>query len=281
MIRTILVDDMPKARRVLRRMLEKIEGVEIVAEMGNAIEAIQYVETHEVDLVFMDIEMPGMLGMEGTKRISEMENPPLIIFVTAYMEYMLDAWKTQAIYYIVKPYLQEDVEEAIQKYKLIRHKDQRFTSETKDEVVKVSCFPIFRVEKNGIVVHFSSKRSKELMAYLIHCKGGWVDNADICAHVLEGMDEEKAKNNLRTYIRRLKLTLEAVGAAHIIEQSYGKIRINTENVECDYYQYLVGKTELFEGEYLREYSWAEPTVAVMFVNLNKNLFENKKFSEEK
>lgn len=270
MIRTILVDDMPKARKVLRRMLEKIEDIEVIGEMNNAIEAIQFVENNSVDLVFIDIEMPGISGIEGAIQISRRGNPPLVVFVTAYMDYMLDAWKTEAIYYIVKPYLQEDVEEAVKKYCRITDK-LSVTSEKdiKEGILRINCFPVFHVEKDGIAVPFKSKRSKELMAYLIHCKGTWLENADVCANILEEMDEEKAKNNLRTYIRRLKLELEAVGESHIIEQAYGKIRINTENVECDYYQYLLGNTRLFEGEYLREYSWAEPTVAIMFGELMK------------
>lgn len=265
MIRTILVDDMPKARRLLRRMLDDVPEVQVEEEFGTAVEAIEYIRNHKVDLVFMDIEMPGMSGTEGVKILGEMDYAPSVVFVTAYADHMLEAWKTEAIYYIVKPFMEEDILEAIQKYKLVeRKRTPKLEELDAREGIQVSCFPIFSVKNHGETVLFKSKRSKELMAYLIHCKGSWVENGDICAILLEDMEEDKAKNNLRTYIRRLKLTLDEAGITDVIEQTYGKIRLNTEHMECDYYQYLAGKTQLFKGEYLREYSWAEPVVATMY-----------------
>lgn len=276
MIRTILVDDMPKARRMLRRMLEEINEVQIEGEFTTAVEAIDYIREHEVDLVFMDIEMPGISGTEGTKIIAELDPAPLVVFVTAYADHMLEAWKTEAIYYIVKPFQEEDILEAIQKYKLVvgkrLHKSEAIITHSSmhnniQKNIQISCFPVFNVKIDGVTVSFKSKRSKELMAYLIHCRGSWVDNGDICATLLEDMEEDKAKNNLRTYLRRLKLILDEAGITDVIEQTYGKIRLNTENMECDYYQYLEGQTQLFKGEYLREYSWAEPVVATMYSDI--------------
>lgn len=146
---------------------------------------------------------------------------------------------------------------------LLSDKGIEIVDQNKDKIA-ITCFPIFNVFVNGIPLDFKSKKAKELMAYLVHCKGGWVEKLDVCGAVLEEMDEKKAKNNLRIYTNRLKKTMEEAGVPDIIEQSYGKIRINTKKIECDYYKYLEGQTLLFQGEYLKEYSWAEPALAEMY-----------------
>lgn len=259
MIKVIIVDDMPKARNMLRRYLNDIEDIEILTDIGTAVEAVEYVKENEVDLVFMDIEMPEMNGIEGAKIMAQEEHAPTIIFLTAYSDYALDAWKTDAIYYVVKPFSKEEVRQAVEKYRKINN-----ISAKPEDKIEVMCFPVFNVFINGKPVYFKNKKAKEVMAYLVHYKGGWVENADICYAVMEEMDEEKAKNNLRTYVNRLRTTLEDVGINDVVEHSYGKLRVNPDKFECDYYQYLAGNQLLFQGEYLKEYSWAEPALAAMY-----------------
>lgn len=252
---------MPKARRMLKRILANIEEVEILADLPTAVDAIEYVKHQEVDLVFMDIEMPEMNGIEGAKILAQEENPPEIVFMTAYSDYAIEAWRTDAIYYVVKPFALADVQAAVGKYKKLHRVD---TAVKEQGEIQVMCFPVFNVFYKGEPVYFKNKKAKELMAFLVHYKGGWVENADICYAILEEMDEEKAKNNLRTYVNRLKITLESAGITDIIEQAYGKVRVNPEKFQCDYYQYLEGNKLLFQGEYLKEYSWAEPALAAMY-----------------
>lgn len=258
MIRVIIVDDMPKARCMLRMLLSDIEDIEVVNDFGDAIEALDFLGEHKIDIVFMDIEMPELNGLDAADRVAELEDAPEVIFLTAYSEYSLEAWKTDAIAYLVKPFVLEDIAIAIEKYRKLHR-----IKEIKKDKIEVMCFPVFNVFLNGKPVYFKNKKAKEVMAYLVHSRGGWVENNDICSEIFEEMEEDKAKNNLRTYVSRLKITLEEAGIHDIIEQSYGKLRINTEKIQCDYYAYLEGDTNLFSGEYLKEYYWAEPTLAIM------------------
>ncbi|MFI3237251.1 MAG: response regulator [Lachnospiraceae bacterium] len=257
MIRTIIVDDMPKARRLLNLLMKDMPEISVIADFPDAISAIEYIDKHEVDLIFMDIEMPVLNGIDAAKEISKRKNPPGIIFLTAYTEFSLDAWETEAIAYLLKPYEFNDISRAVEKFKA--------TSPRYEQVpqLEVLCFPVFNVFIKGSPLYFKNKKAKEVMAYLVYHKGGWVDNLSLCYAVLEEMDEPLAKANLRTYVNRLKVTLEQFGISDIIEQSYGKIRIKTELFSCDYYEYLKGNTYLFSGEFLKEYSWAEPALATM------------------
>lgn len=258
MISVIIVDDMPKARSMLRMLLGDLEDVEVVADFSNGITAIEYLKSNPVDLMFLDIEMPEMDGLEVANIVAQIQEPPEIVFATAYAQYSMDAWGTDAISYIVKPYSREAIHSTIEKYR--RQHPVIIPPEPR---LKVQCFPLFNVFIDDAPVYFKNRKAKELLAFLVHNRGGWSENGDICANVLEEMDEELAKNNLRTYVKRLKTTLEGVGMGDMIEQHYGASRVDTTKFQCDYYRYLDGETQLFQGEYLKEYSWAEPALARM------------------
>lgn len=261
MITTILVDDMPKARSMLRMLLAPIPDVEVVADFSDAISAIEYLKSNPVDLVFLDIEMPEMSGLDAAPIIAALAQPPQIIFSTAYAQYSLQAWTTDALSYIVKPYSSSDIADAIEKCR--RHLVVEVAPPPR---VDVSCFPIFNIFVDDTPIYFKNKKAKELLAFLVHNKGGWTENSDICFNILDSMDEEQAKNNLRTYVKRLKLTLEEAGVVDILAHQYGALRVDRNKFNCDYYRYLDGDFQLFPGEYLKEYSWAEPTLALMLKN---------------
>ncbi len=260
MIRVILVDDMPKARNMLRMLLANLSDVEIVADFGDAVAAIDFLKETSVDLVFMDIEMPEMNGLEAEAVISTLPNPPKIIFSTAYASYSIRAWGTDAISYIVKPYSLQAIQDAVEKF---RRQLQPIAVQPDTLRIEISCFPIFNVFIDGSPIYFKSKKAKELLAFLVHSRGGWTENTDICYNILEDMDEDMAKNNLRTYVKRLKLTLESSGITDLIDQQYGALKVDKTKFGCDYYRYLEGDGSLFSGEYLKEYSWAEPALAAM------------------
>jgi DNA-binding LytR/AlgR family response regulator len=100
MVRCLVVDDEPMARDVLRRYIEKVPGLEIAAECSNAIDALLFLQDSMVDLIFLDIRMPELLGTEFVKSL---RNPPKIIFTTAYKEYALDGFELDAVDYLLKP----------------------------------------------------------------------------------------------------------------------------------------------------------------------------------
>lgn len=99
-IRCIIVDDEPLARQVLRSYIDKIPSLDLVKECGDAMQAAAYIHTHGVDLIFLDIKMPGMTGMDLLKSF---ESPPKVIITTAYSEYALQGYEYAVIDYLLKP----------------------------------------------------------------------------------------------------------------------------------------------------------------------------------
>lgn len=108
----IIVDDESLARKGLRLRLEKISGIEVVAECSNGREALASVAELDPDVMFLDIQMPGMTGFDVVSNLQE-DGMPLVIFVTAYDEYAIKAFDVQAVDYLLKPIEADRLEEAV------------------------------------------------------------------------------------------------------------------------------------------------------------------------
>lgn len=115
-IRALIVDDEPKARRAIRILLGRDPEIEVVAEAGTVDEAVARIEEHEPDLLYLDVQMPGPDGFETLSRIDP-ERVPWTIFVTAYEEYALQAFESDAVDYLLKPYNDERFEQALERAK--------------------------------------------------------------------------------------------------------------------------------------------------------------------
>ena len=111
----LIVDDEPLARDRLVRMVEKIQDFCVVAQVDNAERAVEAVRMHDPDVVLLDVRMPGEDGLSAARQISELGDPPAIIFCTAYDEYALDAFGTEAVGYLLKPVKQEQLEAVLSK----------------------------------------------------------------------------------------------------------------------------------------------------------------------
>ena len=133
----------------------------------------------------------------------------------------------------------------------------------------IRCFPDFELFINETPVSFKSRKAKELLALLVHYEGNWVPIDKITFCLLENCEEHSSKNYSRTILYRLKQALAPYHLEQLVESAYGKMRVHTEQFTCDYYNYLQGQTELFQGDYMGEYPWAETTRAAMWTKMVK------------
>ena len=113
-MKAIIIDDERLARKELTSLLEKHKEIEIVAEAANADEALELINEHQPDLLFLDIQMPGKTGFE---LLELLDSVPKVIFTTAYDEYALKAFEVNALDYLQKPIQPERLEESIAKLK--------------------------------------------------------------------------------------------------------------------------------------------------------------------
>jgi two-component system response regulator AlgR len=113
MTSVLIVDDEALARDRLKRMIGKLEGFHVVAEAVNGEMAVKYCQSHNVDVVLMDIRMPGMDGIAAARQLAALEQPPALIFCTAYGEYALEAFDVNAVGYLLKPVNQQKLAAAL------------------------------------------------------------------------------------------------------------------------------------------------------------------------
>jgi DNA-binding LytR/AlgR family response regulator len=111
--RCLIVDDEPLARELIRGHAGKLENFEIVAECGNAMSAMEALRNHQVDLLFLDIKMPQITGLDFLKTL---KNPPKVIITTAYSQYALEGFELDVVDYLMKPVTFERFFKAVNKY---------------------------------------------------------------------------------------------------------------------------------------------------------------------
>ena len=116
----LIIDDEPLARDLIRNHIEKLDNFEIVAECGDAMKALQELRDQQVDLMFMDIQMPQITGIEFLKIL---KNPPKVIITTAFREYALDGFELDVVDYLLKPITFERFLKSVNKYYQITHED--------------------------------------------------------------------------------------------------------------------------------------------------------------
>lgn len=111
-LRCLLIDDEPQALKILSTYINSLSGLEIVGQCKNALEALKILHEKTVDLIFLDIKMPKILGTDFLRNLS---HPPKVIFVTAYRDYAVDGYELDAVDYLVKPVSFERFIKAISK----------------------------------------------------------------------------------------------------------------------------------------------------------------------
>ncbi len=122
-LRTLIVDDEPVARKILREELELVEDVEIVAEADSGAAALEQIARHQPDLVFLDLHMPAMGGLDVVRRLKRGTHIPVIVIVTAYDQFAIQAFEAGAIDYLLKPVGQERLAEAVERARRLTARD--------------------------------------------------------------------------------------------------------------------------------------------------------------
>lgn len=173
-LRVAIVDDEPMARSSLRKLLAEDEEVELVAELKNGEEAARELPELAPDLVFLDVHMPGKTGLEV---VAELRGPslPLIVFVTAYDKYALDAFELHAVDYLLKPFDDERFRTALERAK--ERLRQERVLDVGTELAGLMASVRERVKPSPEV----AEQSPTLTRLALHREGrvDWVDTAEL------------------------------------------------------------------------------------------------------
>lgn len=246
----IIVDDERLILEAETAVVKRVLPNAIVNSFQTVKDAIDYAQNNKIDIAFLDINIKGVAGLELAKKLQEF-NPNLnVIFCTGYSEYSLEALDLYCSAYLLKPATEEKIRKALH--------NLRYPVTDKINGFKVRCFGNFEVYKDDLPIKFKNKKTKELFAYLIDRKGSTVSTKDIMVALYEDDNKESYIRNLRADLNN---TLESLSLSNVLIKNGSNIGINTELIDCDYYDYLAGKKELFNGEYMSQFDFAEATLS--------------------
>lgn len=254
-MKILIVDD---ERMVLETSKETVEELKPEAEVictDRASKALEIAEKEKINVALLDIEMPGMTGLQLAKKLKDIQPDINIIFVTAYSQYALDAFSLYASGYLLKPLQTEELEKAFEHL--------RYPVEQKEQGLRVQCFGTFEVFYGGEPLTFARVKAKEIFAYLVSLNGASANTGELCAILWEdSSDLERNKHYLRNLLADLRKTLREYRVEDCVIMRRNQYAVVPEKINCDYYRFLkrdVDAINLYHGEFMKQYSWAEFT----------------------
>lgn len=249
-MKMLLVDDEELQLLRLKSAVKKaLNGDGELLCYTNPVQAYEENKAGNIDIAFLDIEMPMINGITLAKKLKAVNPQINIIFVTAYNDYALDAYKMHASGYITKPVNEQKVKEELD--------GLRYPVEVKPtNKLQVKCFGNFEVFMKGEPLKFSRSRSKELFAYLIDREGAAVNINELNAVLWEDKDR---KSYCRNLIADIIKTLKSAGAEDVFFKRRNECFIDPSKVDCDAYEYKKDNPDAiraYRGEYMIQYPWA-------------------------
>jgi len=151
-IKCLVVDDEPPAREILKQHIAGVDALELTGTCANAVEAISFLKDHHVDLIFLDIQMPQLLG---TNFIRTLKSPPKVIFTTAFRKYALEGFELDAVDYLLKPISFERFLKGVNKVLQINFPVEHSSSNKENHREPANSFLYFRADRKMVKVFFN------------------------------------------------------------------------------------------------------------------------------
>ncbi|MGM0380318.1 MAG: response regulator [Bacillota bacterium] len=215
MIKVIVVDDEKNVLELIESKLSEMNNFKVVGKFTNPINAYERIILEKPDLVITDVEMPGLSGVELAKKISLKYQDIKFVLLTDYKEYAFDAFKVNALHYIMKPVSKKDLEEIYVRIE----KNQIYTKYNK-KLNKIITFGDFSViNYNQKSVKFPTLKVEELFALLIMNKDSGVGKWNLINELWDISEIKNPLQNLYTTIYRLRKTFENLKDSTITEKN--------------------------------------------------------------
>ncbi|MCD1259434.1 response regulator [Paenibacillus athensensis] len=292
-MKAILIDDERPALLQLEWLLAKEPDIEVTGSYQHAADGLKHLARERVELVFLDMEMPGMNGLEAAEAIAALDEEIRVIFVTAYSSYALEAFKVNALDYVLKPI---DPQRFAKTLERVRKSHARAVPPPHDATAstaaataaeaaaQVAAKPELEMlgqlrisAANGQSAgKWRTLKSKELFAYLLHNRGLWLAKDALLEEIWPAFEQDKALVHLHTAVYQVRRMLRDTGLGATLEYSLESYRLQGDelSIDADRFQQAAaaaaeGKQSdaeaakawaLYNGHYLdkEDYAWAKP-----------------------
>lgn len=231
MVNAVLVDDEILVLNLLEKIIRETTDIKVVGTFTDPEVALVEIPKLKPNVVFLDVDMPELNGIElGTRLIESDENEDMaIVFVTAYEQYAIHAFKLNAIHYILKPVDPQSVEEVVKRLNLKREIEPLKVSDSS----KVNFFGPMHLLANGNKIDFLTAKVEELLALLVMHREIGISKWSIIDVLWEEACIEKSQQNLYTMMFRMKKSLRDAGIKVDVTSKNSIYRIELTDVYCD------------------------------------------------
>lgn len=274
-MRIAVLDDENHALERFESIVSEFEEVSHCMLFDDADELLAYLGGNLLDVVFLDIEMPGKSGMQLAEELHVINPGISVVFVTAYSQYAVEAFELSVLDYIMKPVSKERLRKTLN-----RISESKQLVERAAKRVTIHCFQRFEFKIDGKVYPLNHLlKAKELLAFLVSRKGAETSWEQITEALWPDADYEKAHNNLYITTFRLRKWLSENNIAQIFESRRNSYRIVPSEFNCDLFDLERALKDgdakriryLYKGEFLEEegYEWAYPIQAEWAIKMDR------------
>lgn len=204
-MKCVIIDDELPAREELKYFINNFSNIKITGEFDNATEALKYIENHQIDVVFLDINMPKLDGMTFGKLLKKINKNVIIIFITAYRQYAVEAFELEAFDYLLKPYSEERIINTLNKLSKIEIKE---SCSLKNNLNKITLWKAGKMKVISISdICFCEAMERETYVYTETDE--YVCNISI-SEMYKKLEEENFFKSHRSYIVNLNKIIEII-----------------------------------------------------------------------
>src|SRR5580704_1857693 len=212
-LRTLIVDDEPVARKVLREELDSFDDVEIIGEADNGALALERISADHPDLVLLDLQMPVMGGLEVVRNLRHGAHMPVVVMVTAYDQYALQAFEAGAIDYLLKPVGGERLAEAVERAKRLTGRE---TAERLAQLQEITDQPAIRQARRivgRIGEEYFLLSAEEIYAFQAEVDIVWIITAKkkyLATQTLKALEQRLRNTSFRRIHRNALVNVDHV-----------------------------------------------------------------------
>ncbi len=269
-MRIMLLDDELPALDELSYLLGKYTDLEVVAACTDPRQVLEAVESSRPDVIFMDIDMPHMDGLELALQMQALYSNIIVVFVTAYTKYALDSFKVYPLDYLLKPIKEARLDAAIERLRsqyVLMHPDP-----DNKAVLRIKCFGQFEV-LGADEIKWGTRRVKELFLYLLDRCGAPVTRNELIQAIFGGVNDKKSANNMYVTIYKLRSLLDSIDPGGKMIKLKEDYSLQVEPGVCDYIDFISFARQnlaisrqnavqaarvlsLNTGHYLQDFDWS-------------------------
>lgn len=208
MIRTIIIEDEIHVLNMMTYFINENDQYKLIATFSNPLEALEQAPLLNADVLFIDIEMPRMNGIELAYKLKTDGNQ--VVFTTAYAQYAFDAFGIQATHYLLKPITPEAIDSITERLKKTKEINRLMTTiHIKETYPLIQCFGTFKVmNKEKVLLKWPTRKTEELFAYMLTYQHQVINKWVIADAIWPDKDGERGIHNVHNTVYLLKKTLK-------------------------------------------------------------------------